>query len=325
MRTLPVTSKNKGGGGVSLSDDELGLVTADLTSYQEPLVVGIFGGPGSGKSRFLASAPGDIGLIPTESKSRQTVLHDAAEFGKQVILPSINGKEVSLIRTANPMMLASIPQTCIVIGDEKHKGWTAGALQDEMQKIAESITITSPAPECCQRHYYRWHVNRVKHFAYLMLDHPTIRTIGFDTFGTFVDDVSYANYGITGVIDPKEYGFAPREDMIKEIREFLNNMSRKNLVLTHHSKGVWRDGKPVAGKTQEDGKFSKLGHYVAVMVEMTRDDKKKLGDEGYYTMKVKDCQANPVLIGEDVLKDVDITFADLAMKVYPDSDEMNWI
>lgn len=316
MKHIPVKQPK------NIEVEEVGLVEADLDSYQEPLVVGLFGAPGSGKSRLLGTAPGAIGLIPTESKARQTVLKIAKEFGKKVILPAIDGVETSLIRTANPMMLASLPQSCIVIGDALHKNMSPGAIQDEMQEIAASITVTSPHPTCCQRHYYRWHVNRVKHVAYCMLADSRIRTIGIDTFGTFVDDVSMANYGITGVIDPKEFGFAPREDMVKEIREFMNNMSQKNLVLTHHQKDVWKDGKPT-NKQQVDGKFNKIGHYTSVMAQMVRNDKAG-EDDPTYVMKIHDCQANAEIIGDDLLTDENITFQNLAMCVYPDSDDSNW-
>jgi hypothetical protein len=286
-----------------------------VADYQEPLIISVYGAPGTGKSRLLGTAPG-VGLLATENKARQTVIKTAAEFGRTVVMP-----DVSLNRTANPMLLASLPQTCIVLGDAVHKNWTAGAIQDEMQKIAKTITLTSPPPTCCQRHYFRWAVNRTKETGYRMLEDDRIKTIGVDTFGAFVDDVSYANYGITGVIDPKEFGFAPREDMIKEIREWLNNMSTKNLVLTHHSKEVWKDGKPT-NKTQPDGKFSKIGHYTSVACEMIVTDQ-EFG-AGRYVLKTKDCQANASIIGLELLADEEITFQNLAMQVYPESDPDFW-
>lgn len=323
MKTITTSSgvvkKNVGGIGT----EKMGLVKAPATC-QDPLVVGVYGGPGAGKSRFCATAPGAIGWIATESKSRQTGIKEAARLGKELYLPSIDGKEMSLIRTANPMLLASLPDSCIVIGSERYKNWKPGEIQDEMQKVGAKITITSAPPDCCKRHYYRWHVNRVKHFAYQMLENEDVKTVVVDTFGTFVDDVSMANYGITGVIDPKEFGFAPREDMIKEIREFLNNMSQKNLILTHHQKQVWKDNAPTKKMTL-DGKFSRLGHYISVMVHMERDDDRNVEkDEPLYKLTVQDCQANAELVGMQLLADEMISFANLATAVYPDTDEKDW-
>ena len=217
-------------------------------------------------------------------------------------MPSIN-----LNRTSNQLQLGRLPQSCIVVGSGEYKNHTPGQIQDVMQRMSDKITVDSDAPTCCQRHYYRWHVERVKYCAYQMLADPDIRTIGIDPFGTFVDDVSYANYGVTGVIDPKEFGFAPREDMIKEIRQFLNNMSSKNLILTHHSKEVWKDNRPT-GKMQVDGKFSKLGHHATVMLELRRDES-VVGVAGggkrtevNWVAVVQDCQANATLIGQEVLE-----------------------
>lgn len=298
-------------GGVPIN-----LVVAE-PDYQEPLIIGSFGGPGTGKSRLMATAPA-LGLIPTERKSKGTVIRDAAALGRTVIVP-----DAELIRTGNPMLIANLQNTCIVIGDDRHKGWTAGQIQDEMQEIADTIRIDSDHPTCCKRHYYRWHVNRVKSVAYTMaLDSPQIQTIGIDTFGTLCDDFSYANYGLTGVIDAKEFGFAPREDMIREIRQFLNTIATKNLILSHHSKAVWKDNKPTS-KSQLDGKFSKLGHDVSIMIEQTRNDEAAYG-EGRYCIAVRDCQANAELIGLDLLFDDDISFANLACQVYPDSTLENW-
>lgn len=285
------------------------------SDYIDPMVIAVYGGPGAGKSRLLGTAKGAIGLIPTEHKSKGTVLPIAREFGREVVLPFIE-----TVRMANPLLLAMMPDSCIVIGDAVHKGWSPGAIQDEMQEIASKITLTSPPPTCCKRHYYRWHVERVKAVAFHMAyECPNIATIGIDTFGTLVDDFSYANYGITGVIDPKEFGFAPREDMKKEIREFLNSISVKHLVLTHHMKGVWKDGKPVAGMNTHDGKYSGLGHHISVMIEMVRNDGHGPDEPGYY-MKIKDCQSNASLIGrDDVLFDEAITFPNLAMIIDPDA------
>ena len=298
------------------SGSPIRLVTA-TGGYQEPLIVCTYGTPGSGKSRLAGTAPGTIGLIPTERKSRQTVLKTAEEFGRKVIMP-----EIDLIRTDNPMLLGQMPQSCIVIGDAQHKGWTAGQIQDEMQEMAQKIKIDGPAPTCCQRHKFRHHVNRVKSVAFRMAAMDEIKTIVIDTFGALVEDFSYANYGVTGVIDPKEFGFAPREDMNKEVREFLNNITVKNLVLTHHSADVWKEGKPTK-LTKPMSMFSKIGHYVSVMLEQKRNDKVGLG-EGRYVVEVKDCQANASLIGLELLYDENIRFDQLATAVYPDTELEYW-
>ena len=300
--------------GVAQEGIRLIIAEAD---YQAPLVICTSGAPGAGKSRLIGTSPGDyIGLIATESKSKQTVTRTATQFGKQVVLP-----DKDLIRVGNPVLISNLPNTCIVIGDAKHKDVTPGKIQDEMQEIADRITLDSDHPTCCKRHYYRWHCNRVKYSAFLMFEDSRIKTIAIDPMGQFVDDVSYANYGLTGVIDPKEFGFAPRQDMNNEIRDFLNLLSGKHLVLTHHLKDVWKDGKPT-NKKKPASQFSDIGHYATVMVEQTGPSGRDIGeDDPRYILSVKDCQANAELIGLDLLQDDDITFGNLAALVYPDAAE----
>jgi hypothetical protein len=299
----------------NLPTTPVGLTYAEET-YHDPLVVVTSGPPGCGKSHLGATAPG-LGLIPTESKSRGTVIKDAAKQGLRVKVPNQD-----IIRVTDPMLIATLPNTCIVSGDKRYP--KSSDIQEAMQEIAEQITLDGPPMLCCKRHYYRWHVNRVKRVAYLMLEDPEIRVIMFDTFGQFVDDVSYANYGLTGVIDPSEFGFAPRQDMNEEIRSVLNVLCRKHLILTHHQKDVWRDGKPTKQK-KPSSQFSGLGHYATVQVEQYRRGQygwwEQAGyEDSQYQLKVVDCQQNASLIRpEPLLYDGDISFGTLAMMVYPDA------
>jgi hypothetical protein len=298
---------------------------ADVTDEEAtgPICIGMYAPPGAGKSRFIGTAKGKIGVLALESKTKKSVTASAREFGRRVVMPKIKGEEVNLIRVANPVLFSSIPKTCIVVGDSAHVGWSAGKIQDEMQRIADTITIDGDPPYCCQRHYSRWSVNRVKYFGYMMLEDPDINTICIDPFGSFVEDVSYANYGLSGVIDPKEFGFAPREDFLKEIREFLNVITQKHTILTHHAKPQWVDNKPTS-KWELDGKFSKIGHYVNVMVELKQDKKKAIG-EGRYSLVVNDCQDNIGLISKDpILFDEDITFTNLAVQVREGTEPEEW-
>lgn len=300
------------------------LVEASTSSYQEPLIVAVYGDAGVGKSRLLGTAPGAVGLVPMEHKARQSVLRAAEEFGQRVIMP-----EVDLVRSGNPMLTAILPPCCVHPDLPEFRNVDKSKLgpyiQERMQEIADKIKLDSERPTCCKRHYYRWHVNRVKSVAFRMLEHSAIRTIGIDTCSAFVDDTSFANYGIAqGLLDPKEYGFAPRQDINNELREFFNAMSVKNMVLTFQSTGVWRNGQPT-GKTKPMCNWGKLDHFVSVQVEMTRDDDAiKSGRTPVYRMTVKDCQANASLIGQEILTDDEITFGNLAMRVYPDSRPETW-
>ena len=122
-----------------------------------------------------------------------------------------------------------------------------------------------------------------------------------------------------------------RETLNREVSGFIIAISNKNLIFTHHSATIWKDNKPTS-HTKPMSSFSKLGHDVSVEIEMMRDDGplKRNQDprrpedkpmESVYTMTVKDCQANPELVGRDLLFDESINFQNLSALVYPDAPE----
>lgn len=60
--------------------------TSDLTPDDKP-TISIFGPEGSGKTRFAATAPGPIGLLPLDKKSKRTFETISKELGVQVLSP----------------------------------------------------------------------------------------------------------------------------------------------------------------------------------------------------------------------------------------------
>jgi hypothetical protein len=297
--------------------DAVPLVEVTAEDYREPLIISTFGHSGGGKSRIIGTAPGDIGVIPMEVKSRLSILKAAAEFGRKVIMP-----EKELIRVGNPMLLATLPAACV-----SPDRWTGkGHKQEDMEKLAarEMDRISkeiglNDQPECCAIHFYRGHVNRVKSVAFRMAAMNNIRTIGIDTFGQLVEDMLFANYGRTDRIMPLD-----RKSFNQEVRDFLNALSHKNLILTHHAAQVWSDNKPTS-KYKPASSFAKIGHYTSVAVRQERVSKPVDGGPAY-TLSCLDCQANAGLIGvEELLVDEDICFQNLALAVYEDSSIEDWI
>ena len=292
----------------SLSTYSIPIVEAS-GDYQEPLIVLLYGDPGSGKSRMIGTAPGDIGVLPMEHKSRQSILRAAAEFGKRVFMP-----EIDLIRSSRAMMIATMPEACVSPDSFKNMRPedAVKAAEAVMQRKAKAIPLDGEPPECCQRCHHRWHANRTKSVAFRMAEMPNIKTIGIDPFGTLIDDMLFANYGRNEKIMPLD-----RKSFNREVVDFLNALSHKNLVLCHHSATIWKDNKPT-NKSKPMSSFSKIGHYTSVVAHLKRDDDKGEG-EGRYTLTVDDCQANASIIGMDLLQDDGITFQAMAEFVYPDS------
>jgi len=286
-------------------------ISANGERYQEPLILTTFGNEGGGKSRLIGTAPGDIGLIPMETKSRQSVLDAAAQFGRRVIAP-----ERDLIRVHDPILISMLPAACVT--EDKFKGMrpedAVKAASREMEALSKTIKLDGVQPDCCAQHYYRWHINRIKSVAFRMAAMESIRTIGIDTFGQFVEDMLFANYGRTDRIMPLD-----KKSFNQEVRDFLNAISHKNLILTHHAAQVWADNKPTS-RWKPASSFSKIGHYTSVAVRQERNKNPREG-EPTYTLSCLDCQANASLIGCDLLYDADIIFKNISEMVYPDAPE----
>ena len=292
------------------------LTAEPASAYTPPLIVSTHADEGRGKSRLLGTMPGDIGVIFTERKSRDTVLATAREYGRRVI-----GPHIDLVRTGNPMQIALLPDACITLDTLRGTPECSGNVKDEdivkyaerkMDEVSKRIPLDGAQPMCCARHYYRWFVNRVKSVAFRMAEMPNIRSIGIDTFGQLCDDFLFACYGRNDRIIPLE-----RRSYNQEVRDFLNAIACKNLLLTHHTATIWENNKPT-GKTKPMNAFSKLGHYTSVAV---KQDRQEVGTGLRYTLSVLDCPANTALIGKrELLVNEDVDFFHLAMEVYPRAD-----
>jgi hypothetical protein len=312
----PVThTSTYGNGAGSNSDYAIPLTEVTTGMYQEPIALMIYGGPGSGKSRLAGTAPNKIGVLPMERKSRQSILRAAEEFGRKVVMP-----EVDLIRTSRASLVSVMPEACVSPEDFRNMRPEDAVkkAEAEMQKKAEKMPLDSETPVCCQRCYYRYFANRSKSVALRMAKMDDIQTIAIDTFGQLVDDILFANYGRNERIMPLD-----RKCFNREVCDFLNEISVKNLVLSHHTNTVWKDNKPTK-QTKPASSFSRIGHYATVMAKMVRDDDRSQqqidAGEPLYKLVIEDCQANAGLIGMELLFDENITFANLGSLVYPGSD-----
>jgi hypothetical protein len=254
-----------------------------------------------------------------ERKSRQTILHTAKELGKRVIMPDID-----LVRPARAFLASAMPDQCVTpenfSGGDMRLEDKKRMAENAMQAKATQIPLDGAPPACCVRCYHRWHANRTKSVAFRMADDPQIRTIGIDTFGQFIDDILFANYGRADHIRPLD-----RKQFNRELVDFLNQISNKNLVLTHHSAAVYKDEKKT-DRTKPMSSWSKIEHYVTVVAEMTRDEKRVYTSSGaqteiVWTLKIADCQANAGLIGMELLTNEAVTFGNLAYFVYPEAPE----
>lgn len=263
----------------------------------DAIALAIYGDRGSGKTRFACTAPGPIGFIPLERKSRRTITKMVEELGGtdavQVVIP-----KQDFVRLANPMKAASLPVEC--------KG----------RNVTVDITKPQSTYDCCSRHYYRWHVDTVKHAIFELYGHPQIRTIVIDSGTQLWEDMLFAEFGRSQRIMPRDRGAVNQE-----MTDLLNAVSGKHLIITHHSSQVWKNDKPT-DQTDVKG-FAHIGYHVNGIVEFVLDEKKGSEDDGRFYINVPICQSNPDIQGRDgkrLLMDWEITFANLAEKMYPGTE-----
>lgn len=262
-----------------------GFTTNIRSTVDLSLVIGVFGIQGSGKTRFCATAPDPIGVVPLDRKTRYSVAKTMEELGKTVVMPNAD-----FIRHENPLALATM----------------------DMPKAMA---------------YYKEHVKRVMDAAFKLNSHKDIRTVVIDTGTQLWEDIMFKNYGRNQRIMPRDRG-AANQDMI----DFLNAMSGKHLILTHKASEVWAgdgDNSKPTGKYKASG-FGHLGYHSTCVIELKKNtlydtEKGSGGGKSWkYSMDVTDCQGQPELEGpqgKDVLTDESISFANLAMMIYPDQAE----
>lgn len=293
MQTTGQTAQQPGGAVKSLPTHKpVELVDiSTLTPAPRKLSIVPFGEGGTGKTRLILTCPGAIGIVPLNRKCRPTV-----EAFRGIVCP---GKKIyfpkdELMRHANPMALAMMEPYC----------------------ENKTVRIGVEAPKCCARHYYRWHVNRVKDAVWTMAENPAIQTIAIDDGTQLYEDILYAHYGRANRIseDKTVYG-PPNQEMI----DLINSIDHKHLVIPHQAKDEYK-GKTATGRDTVKG-FREVGYYVSILAEMTRDVKKQ-----EFALSCRMCQENAGLhgdAGDRMLKDDDISFLSLAMKIFGDDIDLS--
>lgn len=264
---------------------------------QDKFSIASRGGQGTGKSRLAATMPDPIGVIPLDRKTRATVAKISKELGKKILIP----KE-DFIRVGNPMQLAM--------------------MQDDCGK-SKKMEFGSVMPDCCSSHFYRWHVNRIKEAAFKFAEMPDkkCKSIVIDTGSQLSQDVLFACYGRTQKIMPRDRGMYN-----EEMKNIIDSISGKHLLITHKEKEIWKNEKPT-DETRASG-FGEIGYHVNVEIRHYRG-KPVSQDDGSkwkpFLIDIDQCQANAALVGErKALEDEAISFQQLAMLVYPDSDSDAW-
>lgn len=114
-----------------------GFTTNIRSTVDLSLVIGIFGPQGSGKTRFCATAPDPIGVVPLDRKSRFSIAKTMDELGKVVMMPNQD-----FIRHAEPLKLALLePKQAMEYYSEHCKKVMDAAFKLNSHKDIQTVVI----------------------------------------------------------------------------------------------------------------------------------------------------------------------------------------
>ena len=140
-----------------------------------------------------------------------------------------------------------------------------------------------------------------------------VRTVIVDTATEAWELIRLARFGKLDQVLPRYYG--PLNAEFKELIRIAYT-SDKNLLLLHKMKAEYINDKST-GKMTRAG-WGDTGYFVQVNLELWRDP-----DDGF-TALVRDCRQNSELLDLQLVGDMN-SFPSLAMLVFPDSKEGEWL
>jgi hypothetical protein len=153
-----------------------------VVGYPEKLFISVFGRPGTGKTRLMATAPG-LGVVPLQRKVRPTIEQVLKElYPKRKVYWPKNPEE--FYRYKNPMELA-------------------------LMNRDESIT------------FYRTLVDRIKAAYWSLLDIPEVQTIGIDSGTVLYNLIVAAHYGRSSRFSAEKTAWEPPNTEMRMLLESL--------------------------------------------------------------------------------------------------------
>ncbi len=240
--------------------------TADLTPDDKP-AVSIYGPEGTGKTRFAATAPGPIGLLALDKKSKRTFQKVASAMEKQVVVNKedyISGKDAIKLAMLDTNVEAQRKQ-----------------IKEFYGKLFEKVMETGLA----------------------LASHPDIETIVIDTATQLWDWIMFSHFGRRNQVESYQRG-APNQDMIDLINALKNknlvliHRAKDEWKDTGEVDSQGRKKQAPSGKFQAEG-FTKMGYFATVICELSAAPKASEPDDKFKIKLVK-CQPNSLLEGQDM-------------------------
>lgn len=249
-----------------------------LLTHDDKPAIGVFGAEGTGKTRFAATAPGPIGLIALDKKSKRTFIEIAIKLGTEVISnekPFLSDKEAITMAV------------------------TSGDNPVGLKLIKDTYTSV---------------VTAIFDMAMAYAAHPQVQTIVVDTCSQLFEYILFSHFGRRNQITPTSRGAANQDmiDFVNALRTKNLVLIHRAKEIWRSTGQYDKQGNTIkepSGKFEQDG-FKHIGGFLTASLEMTS---KKIRTDDLaekFRAKVVTSQSNVLMEGQDLF-DYNIAGADI--------------
>ncbi len=230
--------------------------------------IGVFGIEGTGKTRFAATAPGPIGLIALDKKSKRTFQDIASKLETQVIsndkpfLSDADSIRMAMISGDNPTGLLEIKNT------------------------------------------YTTALKSIFDMACAFAAHPEIKTIVVDTCSQLFEMILFSHFGRRNQIQPTSRGAANQDmiDFVNACRSRNLVLIHRSKEIWKATGAFDKQGgaiKEPSGKFEQEG-FKHIGGFLTANLEFTSKRVKTDDLSAKFRAKVVTSQSNCLMEGQDL-------------------------
>lgn len=242
--------------------------TTSILMPDDKPAIGVYGVEGTGKTRFAATAPGPIGLLALDKKSKRTFLEIAT------------ARETLVISNDKPLMTdAQAIKMAMTNGDDP-RGLA------EIKQAYEAV------------------VQAVFDLGMAYAKHPEIKTIVVDTNSQFFDWILFSHFGRRNQIPPISRGAANQDmiDFVNALRSKNLVLIHRSKEIWKPTGATDGGGKPIrepSGKYEADG-FKNIGAFLTASLELTSKRVKVESLDTKFRAKVVTSQMNVLMEGQDL-------------------------
>jgi hypothetical protein len=188
---------------------------------------------------------------------------------------------------------------------------------EDMKKREEAETKSKLAQ-------YEEHWLRGRDAFEAAVNNKSIRSIIVDTNSEFYESIRLARLGKLTQVMPQHYG--PVKEEFRGIMQLAKYRKDVNVIFIHKMKKEYKENSKGdsnwTGKWEMQG-FDDMGYIAQVIITHLREP--LAGGGVRFGIRIDDCRQNPDVIGLELWSDEGMCdFVNLAMCVYPDTNEGDW-